>query len=108
MTSGRPPTGVELVMEISLAVIALIVLGGAFAIMLTMDAGSRGQGGRFYVALAAVFALGAIDGMFLKFARRHWPLELGPSRQEREYALISMLLLLFCAIALVGFGLLFP
>jgi hypothetical protein len=85
-----------------------IVIAGALLIMMTMDAGSRSQGGRIYVAIGAMVALGAIDNRFRWLARRRYgPWLIEPWGYYR-YRTQSLLLLALAAAVLFGFALLLP
>ena len=70
--------------------------------MLKMDGGSRSQGGRFYVAIAAIVILGAVDSQFRKLVVRRAPFSLGTTEAESRYAMISLLLMLLSAVLLIG------
>lgn len=93
-----------------LSVAAVVVLVGAVAIITTMDASSRSQGGRIYVAIAAIAVLGAIDTQAARLvARRSGDVGLfGPSAASRRFALLSMALLVLAAGLLFGLALLLP
>lgn len=88
-----------------LVVVAGAVLAGAVFLMVIMDTGSRSQGGRVYVALAAVVVLGAIDTSYERLVRRRLSfLESTPWR----YRLLSLFLLLASAAALLGLAIFLP
>ena len=120
-----------------LSVVAVTVLVGGVYIMLNMDAGSRSQGGRFYVAIIILVVLGALAGQFMQLLRRRRPVRnpnpfahpretdgrkahanslwvlltaatTTPTDQERHFGLASLLVLLLLAIVLVGFAIRFP
>lgn len=105
---GQLVATLDTVLRLLLAVVAAIVLVGAVLIMLTMDAGSRNQGGRWYVAVAALVVLGAIDSQFAWLVRRREPIRLTESPGSRRYRIISFLLVLASAVALLGLALLLP
>jgi hypothetical protein len=73
-----------------------------------MDGGSRSQGGRFYVAIAALVILGAVDSQFRKLVERRAPFSIGTTEAERHYALVSLLLLLVSGVILFGAAWLLP
>jgi hypothetical protein len=89
-------------LRILLGIVAIVTLAGAIFLMLKMDGGSRGQGGRFYVAIAALFILGAVESQFRKLVERRAPFSLTTTDAESRYALISLLLLLLAAVVLFG------
>jgi hypothetical protein len=98
----------EVGLAILLGVAASAILAGAIFLMLKMDAGSRSQGGRFYVALAALVALGAVESQLARLVRRRAPLSLTTTAGERRYMVVSLLLLLVAAVVLIGLALLLP
>lgn len=51
-------------LSILLGLLTIAILVGAVFLMLKMDSSSRSQGGRFYVAIAALVLLGAVDSQF--------------------------------------------
>ena len=77
-------------------------------IMLHMESGSRSQGGRFYLALAALVVLGVVDSQLERLMIRFAPLRLGVSAPERRYAGVSLILLVVSAVVLIGAALLLP
>ena len=93
---------IENFLLLSLGVAAVIVFAGAILIMVDMDRSSVSQGGRYYVAVFALFALGAIDLQIQKVWRRRLPFSLGTLPQERVYALISLLSLIAAGAVLIG------
>jgi hypothetical protein len=98
----------EHVLAILLGIGAVAILAGAIFIMLKMDAGSRSQGGRFYVALGALVALGAVESQFARLVRRRAPLSLTTTGAERRYILLSLVLMIVSAVVLIGVALLLP
>ena len=147
VTLGHSVDMLNRFLSILLRVAAIFVLVGGVFIMLTMDAGSRGQGGRFYVAIIILVLLGALETQSVRLLRRRArlsppPLESGlepqfartsardvgraekgavhslslllsaltmpPTDEERRHALVSLMLLVFLAVVLGGFALLFP
>ena len=85
-----------------LGLATVVVFVGAILIMIDMDASSASQGGRYYVAVFALFALGAIDVPIQKILKRRLPFNLGTTPQESRYALISLLLLIAAGVVLIG------
>jgi hypothetical protein len=104
ITTGprRTANTLESLLRIFLSLIAVATVAGAIFLMLKMDGGSRSQGGRFYVAIAALFILGAVDSQFRKLVERRAPLSLGTTEAESHYALVSLLLLLVSGAILFG------
>jgi hypothetical protein len=98
----------ETFLRILLSFIAVGAVAGAIFLMLKMDGGSRSQGGRFYVAIAALFILGAVDSQFRKLVERRAPFSIGTTEAESRYALISLLLLLVSGVILFGAAWLLP
>lgn len=70
VTLGHSADVLARFLSILLCVVAIVILVGGVFIMLTMDAGSRGQGGRFYVAIIVLLLLGAVDTQFVRLLRR--------------------------------------
>jgi hypothetical protein len=104
----RTANTLETFLRILLGFIAVATVAGAVFLMLKMDGGSRGQGGRFYVAIAALVILGAVDSQFRKLVERRAPFSFGTTEAESHYALISLLLLLVSAVILFGAAWLLP
>jgi hypothetical protein len=75
------------------AILTVGVVAFATVIMLGMDASSRAQGGRFYIALAAIAVLLGLDKL---------------SGARREDAALSLLVLLFAGSLLIGLALNLP
>jgi hypothetical protein len=98
----------ERALSILLGLVAIAIPAGAIFLMLKMDAGSRSQGGRFYVALAALVAFGAVESQLARLVRRRAPLSLTTTAVERRYTLVSLLLMLVAAVVLIGLALLLP
>lgn len=74
-------------------VLAVGVMAFATMIMLDMEASSRAQGGRFYVALAAIAVLLGLDKL---------------AGGRREDAALSLLVLLIGSIVLIGLAFKLP
>lgn len=105
----RASNALERFLAVLLGVVAVAVLAGGGLIIARMDASSRSQGGRFYVALAVVLALGAIEGQAMWLARRRWG-SVGlfdASDGARRVAALGLLALVLAA-ALLVFALLRP
>jgi hypothetical protein len=98
----------DIFLRIFLVIVAIATVAGAIFLMLKMDGGSRSQGGRFYVAIAALFILGAVDSQFRKLVERRAPFSIGTTEAESHYALISLLLLLVSGVILFGAAWLLP
>ena len=92
----------ETLLRLLLGAVSFATVAGAIFLMLKMDGGSRSQGGRFYVAIAALIILGAVDSQFRKLVERRAPFSIGTTEAESRYALVSLLLLLLSAIVLFG------
>jgi hypothetical protein len=95
-------------LRILLGIIAVATLAGAIFLMLRMDGGFPSQGGRFYVAIAALIVLGAVDSQFRKLVIRRMPFSLATTEAESRYAMISLLLMLVSAVVLIGLAWLLP
>jgi hypothetical protein len=110
ITAGleRTANALDIFLRILLSIIAIATVAGGAFLMLKMDGGSRSQGGRFYVAIAALVILGAVDSQFRKLVARRAPFSVGTTEAESRYALISLLLLLLSAVVLFGAALLLP
>ena len=76
-----------------LIVVAVLVVGGAAWVMYDMDASSRSQGGRFYVAVGALVLLGVLDRL---------------AGGRRDQALAGLVAMLLAAVVLVGLALWLP
>ena len=87
---------------------AVAVFAGAILLMAVMDQSSRSQGGRFYVALGALVALGAIDNQFHRLMRRREASFWYDSPRMVRYRIVSLLALALAAVVLIGLGLLMP
>ena len=55
---------------VCLVILTALVLWAGIGILITMDAGSAGQGGRYYVGAALIAALGWLVGQYFKLAKR--------------------------------------
>ncbi|HEV8725426.1 MAG TPA: hypothetical protein VGW77_32815 [Candidatus Binatia bacterium] len=110
ITAGleRTANALDIFLRILLSIVAIATVAGAAFLMLKMDGGSRSQGGRLYVAIAALVILGAVDSQFRKLVARRAPFSVGTSEAESRYGLISLLLLLLSAVVLFGAALLLP
>ena len=88
--------------------VSIAILVGAVLIMIGMDRGSVSQGGRVYVAIAALFLLGAVATQARGLMARRQPFSLTATPQEHRYAFTSLLIMLACGAGLVGLALLLP
>ena len=104
----RTANALDIFLRIFLVIVAIATVAGAIFLMLKMDSGSRSQGGRFYVAIAALVILGAVESQFRKLVERRAPFSLTTTDAERRYALICLLLLLLSAVVLFGVAWLLP
>lgn len=95
-------------LRVLLGIVSVATVAGAVFLMLKMDGGSRSQGGRFYVAIAALVILGAVDSQFRKLVTRRAPFSLTTTEAESRYSLVSLLLLLIAAVVLFGVAWLLP
>lgn len=91
-----------------LAVGAVGVLAGAVAIIATMEDGSKSQGGRYFVAVGAVVALGWLDQQLMHLVWRRYALIDGDWSRYRRVCVLSGLLLLVIAVLLIGLARLLP
>jgi len=98
----------ERFLQILFVIVAVAIFSGGVFIMLTMDAASRSAGGRFYVAVAVLVLLGAVDTQVGRLVRRRTPLSLIESAEYRRYRIRSVLLMGLSALVLVVFALLCP
>ena len=81
---------------------AVTVFAGAIAIIVTMDASSASQGGRYYVAVAAIAALGFLDTQIQKVLERRIAFSFTTTSQERRYALVGFVILIAAGAVLIG------
>ena len=95
-------------LRVLLGIVAVAILAGAVVMLLTIDGGPRGQGGRWYVAIAALLLLGAVDSQYAWLMRRREPLSLTESPAYGRYRIRSALLLLAAAVVLLGLAWLLP
>ncbi len=106
----RVSTMLDRGMRIFLIGAAVVVFVIAALILATMDDASRSQGGRVYIAIAAILILGAIDTAYgrLEYRRRPFWME-GPGEAAyRRYLLWSLALLLAAAAALIALAIFLP
>jgi hypothetical protein len=92
----------ETVLRALLWIVAGGIIGGAAAIILTMDPASAAQGGRFYVAVIAIVALAAVDHQLRRLLRRRLPFSLTTQPEERRYNRNSYVLLALASALLLG------
>lgn len=81
---------------------AVIVFVLAIAIIVDMEPGSSSQGGRYYVAVAAIFTLLALFAYGSRLVEWDAPFVFGTSDQEQRYAGISLVLLALASMVLLG------
>jgi hypothetical protein len=94
-------TKLEILLSIVLGALVLIIPSVAILIMATMAEGTRAQGGRFYVAIAALAVLGVVNSQIGRILRRRAP-GITPSPDERRHAALSLILFPICAFLLIG------
>lgn len=107
---ARVSTVLDRGLRIFLIVAAVAVFVVAVLILATMDEGSRAQGGRVYVTIAAIMILAAIDGLYGRLEMRRRPLWMeGPGEAAyRRYLAWSVGLLLAAAVALIALAIYLP
>jgi hypothetical protein len=93
-------------LRVFLAMVAAAIVVGAVILMLRLDASLRSQGGRFFVAGAAVVLLALVESRFawLERRRRGW----FDATASQRYGLRSLLFLLAAVVVLGGLALLLP
>lgn len=93
-----------------LGLVSLVVFALGAVMIANIDASSRSQGGRFYVAVATVVVLGVLNERANWLARRRWkaPGFFGMSDEARRFTLLSTLGLVLAAVLLLGLALLMP
>lgn len=102
--------GLEAFVVLLSVVLMLVVCGGAIMIMHDMEASSKNQGARYYVAVAAIVALAWLETQIGKMVQRRRTFTLlGPeSVYSRPYAVWSCLALTACGFALLAIAHLLP
>ena len=93
---------IEQFLLILLGLVAVTVFAGAIFIMVDMGGVQVSQGGRYYVAVFALFALGVVAVQIQKILERRIPFSLTTTPQESRYALIGLLSLIAAGIVLIG------
>ena len=73
---------IERFLLILLGLVLVAVFTGGIFIMVSMDRGSVGQGGRFYVAVITLVVLTVVDSQIEKILKRRLPFSLGTTPQE--------------------------
>lgn len=119
-TPGQGPAGADLMRAVSgtarllermvqvlLAISAVVILGGAVFIMLHMGGVSHRKE-RLYVAIAALVLLGTLDSGVERLVKRRTPLSLETTEVERRYSSVSLLLILGAAVLLIGLAWFLP
>ena len=99
---------IERFILILLGLAAVTVFAGAILIMVDMGGVQVSQGGRFYVVVFALFALGVVDSQILKILDRRIPFSLTTTSQESRYALIGLLSLIAAGVVLIGVAWMLP
>src|SRR5439155_23829290 len=85
-----------------LGIVSVATVASAIFLMLKMGSSSRSQGGRFYVAIAALVILGAVDSQFRQLIERRAPFSIATTETESRYAMASLLLMLISTVVLFG------
>lgn len=93
-----PGTLLRVVLWASTAAIVAV----ACAMMVTLDASSASQGGRWYVAVIAIVLIAALDSQIRKLLRWRLPFTLGTHPEERRHLPQSLLLLTISGAVLFG------
>ena len=88
-------------LRILLGIGSLAILAGAIFLMVKLHS-ARSQGGRFYVAIAALVILGAVDSQFRQLIERRAPFSIATTETESRYAMVSLLLMLISTVVLFG------
>jgi hypothetical protein len=94
--------------ELLILVAAVAVFVVAVFIMFDMDAGSRSQGGRFFVAVGAMVVLGALDTQYGRSVWRRTPFFWTDSPEYARYRWRSLGLMLLAGLVLFGLAFLLP
>ena len=103
--AGNIADTLERFLRIFLIVVAIGILVGAVVIIAIMDASSRSQGGRIFVAILAVVALGGVDAQYGRLVARRMSLSAG---DFWRYRIRSLFLMLAAAVLLLGLALFLP
>ena len=96
--------GTGLTTTLVLAAVAVFV--GAVTVMTRMDAASRSQGGRLYVAMVAIVIIGALESQAMRLARRR--LDLFEPQRYHRLVLGGALAVLSTASLLIGLAIWLP
>lgn len=107
-SATRGPAAYERPLWIVFIVAAVTVVASAVYLMLRMDAGSKGQGGRFYVALFATILVGVVSSPIEKILHRLVPFDLATTPPERRFAAIALATCVLSALVLFGAAFLLP
>lgn len=91
-----------------LGVAAAGILAGAVAIIATMEGDSKSQGGRYFVAVGALAALGWVDKQLMNLVWRRYALVDGDWARYRRVCILSGLVLLVVGAILFGLAYLLP
>jgi hypothetical protein len=84
------------------AAAALILFALAIAIIVDMEPSASSQGGRYFVAVAALVVLGGLLGYGGRLVERDAPFVFGTSDQEQRYYMIGLGLFACAALVLLG------
>jgi hypothetical protein len=90
-----------------LGIVTVLILSGAIFLMLQID-NSQSQGTRYYIAIAALVFLGAVDSQFGRLIKRRLPFSLTTTPEEQRYGIISLLFMFVFAVVLIGLAWLLP
>ena len=94
--------------ELLILAAGLVVFVVAIFIMFDMDAGSKSTGGRFFVAVGAMVALGVLDKFYGRLVWQRTPFFWTESDEYRRYRWRSLGLMLLAGLILFGCAFLLP
>lgn len=100
----RPATPLERIVGIVLVASAATVFLAALLIIASMSRSETSQGTPFFVATAAVIALAALEAQLGRLRHRFRPFHIGTSASERNYVIVSAIILIAAAVVLFGFA----
>jgi uncharacterized membrane protein len=107
-TLERTARALESFLLVFLGIIAVAIIVVAILMIGSMDDASGSQGGRLFVALAAVVLLGAVDSQIERVMRRRRRFSLTRPTRYGRYSLLSLPLLAVAAVVLFGCALYLP
>lgn len=87
---------------------SVVTFVGALAMIVGMDASSRSQGGRIFVAIGASVLLGGLDTQLARVVRRRAPATLFEPEPVRRFRIWSLALLGLAVLVLFAVALLLP